>query len=111
MRKQRRLICGKTSTSHALTTTARSSQRRKKGDMSLWNRKGICWTVGVLLAVVLTSARHGRAEPASSEQLDAQLTAVLASHGFTGMIESKFQAKLDRPIDSHRAELGRLLWF
>ena len=79
--------------------------------MSLWNMKGIYWAVGVLLAIVLTFTSPGRAEQESNKQLDAQLAAVLASHGFTGTIESKFQGKLDRPIDSHRAELGRLLWF
>jgi cytochrome c peroxidase len=79
--------------------------------MSLWNMKGIYWAVGVLLAIVLTFTSPGRAEQESTKQLDAQLAAVLASHGFTGTIESKFQGKLDRPIDSHRAELGRLLWF
>jgi cytochrome c peroxidase len=79
--------------------------------MSLWNMKGIYWAVGVLLAIVLTFTSPGRAEQESTKQLDAQLAAVLASHGFTGTIESKFQGKVDRPIDSHRAELGRLLWF
>jgi len=79
--------------------------------MSLWNMKGLYWAVGVLLAIVLTFTSPGRAEQESHKQLDAQLAAVLASHGFTGTIESKFQGKLDRPIDSHRAELGRLLWF
>jgi cytochrome c peroxidase len=73
--------------------------------------KGIYWAVGVLLAIVLTFTSPGRAEQESNKQLDAQLVAVLASHGFTGTIESKFQGKQDRPIDSHRAELGRLLWF
>ena len=55
--------------------------------MSLWNMKGIYWAVGVLLAIVLTFTSPGRAEQESNKQLDAQLVAVLASHGFTGTIE------------------------
>lgn len=47
----------------------------------------------------------------NSNALDEQLSAMLASHGFTGTIEKKFKHKLGRPIDSKRADLGRLLWF
>jgi cytochrome c peroxidase len=43
--------------------------------------------------------------------LEDELWAVLATHGFTGGIEEKFKEKLGRPIDRHRATLGRLLWF
>ena len=43
--------------------------------------------------------------------VDEELSAALASHGFTGSIEDKFKQKLERPIDEKRAELGRFLWF
>ena len=46
-----------------------------------------------------------------STVLDDELAHVLAAHGFTGRIESTFHAKLGRPIDRKRANLGRLLWF
>ena len=40
--------------------------------------------------------------------VDEELSAALASHGFTGSIEDKFKQKLERPIDEKRAELGQL---
>ncbi len=43
--------------------------------------------------------------------LDSELSAVLASHGYTGEIETKFKQKLGRPIDQKRANLGQALWF
>ncbi len=51
------------------------------------------------------------AQTGSHKSLDEKLAAVLASHGFTGTIESKFKHKLGRPIDRKRADLGRMLWF
>jgi cytochrome c peroxidase len=74
--------------------------------MQLGSTKGICWAVGVLLAMMLTSVCHG-----SDEQLDDQLAAALTNHGFTGEIEARFKAQLGRPIDARRAQLGRFLWF
>lgn len=56
--------------------------------------------------VGLQSAQAGSGNP-----LDQELSAVLASYGFTGGIEKKFMEKLGRPIDMKRADLGRLLWF
>jgi cytochrome c peroxidase len=79
--------------------------------MHVGDTKDICWAVGVLLAIMLTSASHGSAEQVSGGQLDDQLTAVLTSHGFTGEIEAQFKAQLSRPIDAKRAQLGRFLWF
>jgi cytochrome c peroxidase len=48
---------------------------------------------------------------ANSPALDDELAHLLATHGFTGQIESKFREELGRPIDQQRANLGRLLWF
>ena len=43
--------------------------------------------------------------------LDQELRAVLASHGFTGRIESTVQARLGRPINQKLAAVGRLLYY
>jgi cytochrome c peroxidase len=45
------------------------------------------------------------------DALDRALTARLQELGFTGNIEAYFQERLGRPIDTARANLGRLLWF
>src|SRR5215510_8816735 len=62
-----------------------------------------------LLAVALvlwgSEARAGR------DDLDAQLRAVLQDAGFTGRIESTLTARLGRPLDPMKVELGRLLFF
>jgi cytochrome c peroxidase len=79
--------------------------------MYLGSTRDICWAVGVLLAILLASASHGRPEQVSDKDLDDQLAAVLASHEFTGAVEAQFKAQLGRPIDAKRAQLGRLLWF
>lgn len=47
----------------------------------------------------------------ASESIDAQLTAVLRQHGFTGRIESTLEKRLGRRINPKLAEIGRLLWF
>lgn len=59
--------------------------------------------------ICLVGLQSGLADTDSS--LDDELSAALASHGFTGRIEAKFAEKLGRPIKSKRADLGRLLWF
>jgi cytochrome c peroxidase len=46
-----------------------------------------------------------------SESIDAQLTAVLRQHGFTGRIESTLEKRLGRRINPKLAEIGRMLWF
>ena len=62
-----------------------------------------------ILSVALTlwgsEARAGR------DDLDAQLRAVLRDAGFTGRIESTLTARLGRPLDPKKVELGRLLFF
>jgi cytochrome c peroxidase len=52
-----------------------------------------------------SEARAGR------DDLDAQLRAVLQDAGFTGRIESTLGARLGRPLDPNKVELGRLLFF
>ena len=60
---------------------------KKEGGYVSVEYERIYWAVGVLLAIVLRS--RVLEEPSKSgKQLDAQLVAVLASHGFTGTIES-----------------------
>jgi cytochrome c peroxidase len=43
--------------------------------------------------------------------LDRELRRVLAEAGFTGTIESQLEARLARPLDPRRADLGRRLFF
>lgn len=48
---------------------------------------------------------------ARGEELDGKLAKVLKSHGFTGRIEEKLEARLGRPLDPEVADLGRFLFF
>lgn len=66
------------------------------------------WMVLGLAALVACSD-----EPAGTDEtdLDAQLRAALAQHGFTGQMESQLPARLGRNLDPERVELGRLLFF
>jgi cytochrome c peroxidase len=64
-----------------------------------------------LCVFAVTFVGFQSAQAAPSNPLDAKLSAVLASHGFTGAIETKFKQKLGRPIDQKRANLGQALWF
>ncbi len=43
--------------------------------------------------------------------LDIGLKTVLLLAGFTGRVQSRLEARLDRPIDPELADLGRLIWF
>jgi len=65
----------------------------------------------VALAAALGCLATFSAHAGNGTALDDELSAVLATHGFTGRIEEKFMEKLGRPIDRNRATLGRLLWF
>ena len=76
-----------------------------------------------LLVVVTTGAALGLSRGAAAQSpagnaaapgahdLDSRLTAALTRAGFTGRTESTLEARLGRPIDSKRADLGRLLFF
>ncbi|HEV8539354.1 MAG TPA: cytochrome c peroxidase [Bacteroidota bacterium] len=65
----------------------------------------------VFTVIIFCLSSLQNANAGGKGSLDAQLATVLASHEFTGAIESKFKQKLNRPIDQKRANLGRLLWF
>jgi cytochrome c peroxidase len=71
----------------------------------------------VLLAAFLTASGplfqpSGLAQGnQGKDALDEALTARLQELGFTGDIETTFKKRLGRPIDTTRANLGRLLWF
>src|SRR5262249_7612549 len=52
-----------------------------------------------------------RAIAGNNQALDQQLMATLRAHRFTGKIESTLEQRLGRPVDSARANVGRLLWF
>jgi cytochrome c peroxidase len=56
------------------------------------------------------SAPPGGGTPPAGD-IDQRLAAVLVRAGFTGRIESTLEARLGRPIDAARADLGRLLFF
>src|SRR6187397_949521 len=64
----------------------------------------------VLLCVSLLMSSVIASEPQNSK-LDAELSAALATAGFTGRIESTLEHRLGRPVDRRLAELGRLLFF
>ena len=61
-------------------------------------------TCGACILSTLTSQT-------SANELDQQLAAVLAQHGFTGRIESTLEQRLGRKVDNQLADLGRLLFF
>jgi cytochrome c peroxidase len=69
--------------------------------------------VGALLMVIFTclwaNAASGIARGDSN--LDQELTAILAAHGFTGRIESTLQARLGRPINVKLAAAGHMLYY
>lgn len=65
----------------------------------------------VVSATLINLAALPIAKADSRRSLDEALAAVLASHQFTGTIETQFRYKLGRPIDQRLADLGRLLWF
>ena len=50
-------------------------------------------------------------QTSADRSLDAQLTAVLNQHGFTGRINSTIEQRLGRNINNQLADLGRLLFF
>ena len=75
----------------------------------VWRRRTAVLRMAVAALACIVIAKPALAE--GRDPLDAQLAAALASHGFTGTIETKFKQKLGRPIDAKRANLGRLLWF
>ena len=70
---------------------------------------------GAFLAAYGLAAATGRSAPPGGNpgqaNIDQRLALVLAREGFTGRVESTLAARLGRPIDPARADLGRLLFF
>jgi cytochrome c peroxidase len=48
---------------------------------------------------------------AREAELDAELSASLAAHGFTGRIASTLESRLGRQVNHRLAGVGRMLWF
>jgi cytochrome c peroxidase len=69
----------------------------------------VCACAAFGLAGAASPAAGAPAAP--GRDLDGRLAAALTRAGFTGRTESTLQARLGRPIDSKRADLGRLLFF
>jgi cytochrome c peroxidase len=65
----------------------------------------------VLSILSVTLALWGSEARAGRDDLEAQLRAVLRDAGCTGRIESTLTARLGRPLDPKKVELGRLLFF
>ena len=68
------------------------------------------WTLWIFICAFLLFSFTPRSVR-SDDSLDQQLNAVLASHGFTGRIESTVEARLGRPINQKLADAGHLLYF
>jgi cytochrome c peroxidase len=47
----------------------------------------------------------------SDDSLDPELRSILASHGFTGRIESTVETRLGRPVNQKLASAGHMLYF
>ncbi len=73
---------------------------------------GLTLIIAAGVLPVTGTARPRASEPTrSDDDLDRQLRRVLAEAGFTGTIESQLEARLGRPLDPRRADLGRRLFF
>jgi cytochrome c peroxidase len=69
----------------------------------------IC-AISVVTGTARASSPQGRNQPEGSN-VDQQLSAVLAQHGFTGNIESTLEARLGRPVSKKLAKIGQDLFF
>lgn len=68
--------------------------------------------VGAACALASLITLHSPAAHAGNDTaVDRRLLRVLQHAGFTGRIESTLEARLGRPVDPARADLGRLLFF
>src|ERR1051326_6929164 len=65
----------------------------------------------LILALISGSAALGQSAASTENALDEALADRLREAGFTGNIERDFYQRLGRPIDTARANLGRLLCF
>ena len=64
-----------------------------------------------LASLVLNLTTSIIAADSAQRNVDRELRNVLASHGFTGRVESTLEQRLGRALDPAKAELGRLLFF
>src|SRR5262245_35976251 len=65
----------------------------------------------ILIAPCAAMAVTAATPTKGGRDLDQRLRAALVRSGFTGRIESTLEARLGRPVDAKRADLGRLLFF
>ena len=69
---------------------------------------GACWfALGLIFACLVGT----KAQDSDSSKLDRELRNSLREQGFTGRIEDSLEERLGRPLNSAKAELGRLLFF
>jgi cytochrome c peroxidase len=73
---------------------------------------GVCFLVALLLLAAFPNP-HTVARASAQENLDQnhELKAVLSAAGFIGSIESTLSRRIGHRLDSHLANIGRLLWF
>ncbi len=72
---------------------------------------GPAWCVPIACAALCGGPAAPPARGETTGQLDAQLAQVLDEAGFTGTVEASLEARLGRPLDPAKVELGRLLFF
>lgn len=85
--------------------------------MASWKRSST-WVPILTLPILLgaqqpesLAGRDATAPVAHDEKLDVRLAAALAAAGFTGAVEATIEARLGRPVDPERADLGRRIFF
>ncbi len=76
-------------------------------------RQGALEWYAIIVAGATSGAFAGTAPTTTDTggQLDVELQQVLQAAGFTGTVEASLEARLGRPLDPDRVELGRLLFF
>ncbi len=66
-------------------------------------------SVGLLASLLATAPTY--AKKPKDKELDQELRRVLTQAGFTGRVEASLAARLGRPLDPNKIEVGRLLFF
>lgn len=64
-----------------------------------------------IAAIAFTGIADAFAGERATGNVDQELRAALSVQGFTGRVETTLKKRLGRPLDSAKAELGRLLFF
>ncbi len=86
-------------------------------DATSWRRAPCAIVYALLLAACGGGGEGGPPAPPArtaatiDAELDTQLTATLARHGFTGTVEQRLEQRLGRRLDPKMADLGRMLFF